>query len=154
MAHLAVTPLRCVSSLSGRQSAIFKGNKPSLLAAFLVTMALTNPVPGESQNSKPSSAGSRVASHTLIPSGHEQFAPYWTTESGWRTELQLRNNLAAGNLTVTPVLGAADGSEFPLSPVEGEKLGAADCSETHDNASKLSARDGSKGRTDWCLRRV
>jgi len=52
-----------------------------------------------------------------VPAAYEQFAPYWTTEAGWRSELQLRNNLAAGNLTVTPVLRAVDGTEFPLSPV-------------------------------------
>jgi len=47
----------------------------------------------------------------------EQFLPYWTTETGWRSELQLRNNLAAADLTVTPALRAPDGTETPLSPV-------------------------------------
>jgi len=47
----------------------------------------------------------------------EQFFPYWTTETGWRSELQLRNNLAAADLTVTPALRATDGTETPLSPV-------------------------------------
>lgn len=48
---------------------------------------------------------------------YEQFAPYWTAESGWRTELQMRNNRAQGDLTVTPVLRSESGSEFPLAPV-------------------------------------
>ena len=47
----------------------------------------------------------------------EQFAPYWTAEPGWRTELQLRNNRAQGDLTVTPFLRAGNGVEFPLAPV-------------------------------------
>lgn len=47
----------------------------------------------------------------------QQFLSYWTTETGWRTELQLRNNQIGRDLTVTPVLRAADGTETPLSPV-------------------------------------
>ena len=47
----------------------------------------------------------------------QQFASYWTTETGWRTELQLRNNQVSQILTVTPVLRTADGTETPLSPV-------------------------------------
>ena len=47
----------------------------------------------------------------------EQFLSYWTTETGWRTELQLRNNQVTQILSVTPVLRAADGTETSLSPV-------------------------------------
>jgi hypothetical protein len=47
----------------------------------------------------------------------ESFAPYWTSEPGWDTELQLKNNLASGPLTVTPVLRVASGEEIPLDPV-------------------------------------
>ncbi|MGB2592605.1 MAG: hypothetical protein WBG02_02890 [Candidatus Acidiferrum sp.] len=47
----------------------------------------------------------------------QQFISYWTTETGWRTELQLRNNQVGHILTVTPVLRAADGTETPLFPV-------------------------------------
>jgi hypothetical protein len=47
----------------------------------------------------------------------QQFASYWTTETGWRTELQLRNNQVSQILTVTPVLRTSDGTETPLSPV-------------------------------------
>ncbi len=109
MARFVFTPLGCASYLSR--------SRTSLFLAFLVTIALANPAPGQSQNSQPASGGSKVASHVPIPSAHEQFAPYWTTEAGWRSELQLRNNLAAGNLTVTPFLRAVDGTEFPLPPV-------------------------------------
>jgi hypothetical protein len=47
----------------------------------------------------------------------ESFVPYWTAEPGWDTELQLRNNLVAGSLTVTPVLRLVDGKEISLDPV-------------------------------------
>src|SRR4051812_43759023 len=48
---------------------------------------------------------------------HEQILAYWTTETGWKSELQLRNNLAAQELTVTPALRLPDGSETTLSAV-------------------------------------
>jgi hypothetical protein len=44
----------------------------------------------------------------------ESFAPYWTSEPGWTTELQLKNNLPSKPLTVTPVLRLASGQEIPL----------------------------------------
>lgn len=47
----------------------------------------------------------------------EQFISYWTTETGWRTELQLRNNQVNQILSVTPVLRTPDGTETSLSPV-------------------------------------
>ncbi len=45
------------------------------------------------------------------PKPQEVFAPCWIAEPGWETELQLKNNLAAGPLTVTPVLRLASGQE-------------------------------------------
>ncbi len=114
MARFAVTPLR--NAPSNLPSALLSCIRGALLLGCLTTILPIASL-GQSQNSKPASGGSKVASHVPIPSAHEQFAPYWTTEAGWRSELQLRNNLAAGNLTVTPVLRAADGTEFPLSPV-------------------------------------
>jgi hypothetical protein len=47
----------------------------------------------------------------------QQFISYWTTETGWRTELQLRNNAVAEDLTVTPALRLPDGTETSLAPV-------------------------------------
>ena len=47
----------------------------------------------------------------------EQYVGYWTTEPGWSTELQLRNNIEAGELTVTPAARTADGAETALPPV-------------------------------------
>jgi hypothetical protein len=51
------------------------------------------------------------------PKPQEVFAPYWIAEPGWETEFQLKNNLAAGPITVTPVLRLASGQEIPLDPV-------------------------------------
>jgi hypothetical protein len=56
-------------------------------------------------------------SHVAPLKDFEQFAPYWTAEGGWHTELQLRNNLASGNLVVTPSLRTADGTETALNPI-------------------------------------
>jgi hypothetical protein len=51
------------------------------------------------------------------PKPQELFASYWTSEPGWDTELQLKNNLASGSLTVTPVLRLLSAQEIPLDPV-------------------------------------
>ena len=61
-------------------------------------------------------AQSAPARHSEI-SAYEQYVAYWTTEPGWRTELQLRNNLDPGELTVAPALRTADGTETALPPV-------------------------------------
>jgi hypothetical protein len=42
---------------------------------------------------------------------------YWTTETGWNSVLQLRNNALIQDLTVTPVLHLADGAETSLASV-------------------------------------
>ena len=47
----------------------------------------------------------------------EQYIVYWTSEPGWRTELQLRNNRVSADLTVTPALRTASGAETALPPV-------------------------------------
>lgn len=51
------------------------------------------------------------------PSPHEVSAAYWTLESGWNTNLEMRNNLRSHELTITPVLRAAGGQELALAPV-------------------------------------
>src|SRR5271155_305319 len=51
------------------------------------------------------------------PSPQEVSAPYWTLESGWNTELEMRNNLRYWELTITPVLRSATGQELSLAPV-------------------------------------
>jgi len=36
------------------------------------------------------------------PSAQQMVVPYWTLESGWDTELEVRNNMAQQKLTITP----------------------------------------------------
>jgi hypothetical protein len=67
-------------------------------------------------------ASSNVVSPKVSPqkqsaAPQEVFAPYWTSEPGWDTELQMKNNLSAAPLTVTPVLRLSSGEEIPLDPV-------------------------------------
>jgi len=50
----------------------------------------------------------------LPAADQEQFIPYWTSETGWTSELQLKNNAAGSDLTVTPALRLPDGTESPL----------------------------------------
>ncbi len=59
---------------------------------------------------------SATLTHAVQPSAkpQESFAPYWTSEPGWATELQLKNNLSSKPLVVTPVLRLASGQEIPL----------------------------------------
>lgn len=85
----------------------------------LATVAAAQQVPASSPSeTEAAQRRARVAAAGVIPTkGFEQFVPYWTVEGGWHTDLQLRNNLSAGNLVVTPVLRTADGTETPLLPV-------------------------------------
>src|SRR6202451_3738780 len=59
------------------------------------------------------------AAFAVKPSAKPQevFAPFWTSDPGWETELQLKNNLPSESLTVTPVLRLASGEEVALDPV-------------------------------------
>lgn len=65
------------------------------------------------------SSDSQASRSSTAPPAEDQrqFISYWTTETGWRTELQLRNNQVGQTLTVTPVLRSVDGTETPLPPV-------------------------------------
>ena len=60
----------------------------------------------------------KIAAAKVFPlKDFAQYIPYWTAEGGWHTELQLRNNLSADSLTVTPALRTPDGTETPLQPL-------------------------------------
>jgi hypothetical protein len=61
--------------------------------------------------------GTELSSKAPALVDQQQFLPYWTTETGWHSELQLRNNLAFRELTVTPALRTPDGTETVLAPV-------------------------------------
>lgn len=71
-----------------------------------------------------SSGGQTTAGRVSLPplplppaTDQEQFLPYWTTEPGWASEIQLRNDQAGQDLTVTPVLRSSNGAETNLLPI-------------------------------------
>ena len=81
-------------------------------AAILLATALF-PVMLPAQNS------TSATQSNAIPAAADQtqFISYWTTETGWHSELQLRNNLVDHELTVAPALRLADGTETVLAPI-------------------------------------
>ncbi|HEY6413786.1 MAG TPA: hypothetical protein VIX42_08865 [Edaphobacter sp.] len=85
----------------------------------LLFLPLLRVFPLDAQNSTQSSPSNNQSKnqHGVVPQDYEQFIPYWITEGNWHSELQLRNNLRTAELTVTPSLRAADGSEFALPAV-------------------------------------
>jgi hypothetical protein len=93
--------------------------RPLLFAALLfLGLAPLATRPASAQ----SSAGPPKFSKRPIPPqppevDQEQAIAYWTTETGWISELHLRNNAATLDLTVTPVLRLADGAETNLAAV-------------------------------------
>lgn len=84
-----------------------------LLVLSAITAAQSLPI---SSSDKPVLSKAALA-HLSEVSDFDQYVGYWTAESGWHTELQLRNNLDANDLIVTPALRAANGTETELPPV-------------------------------------
>jgi hypothetical protein len=87
-----------------------------LLAGPSIGAAQNSPQPHPSESTELHSIRSSSARLSEI-SAFEQYVVYWTTEPGWRTELQLRNNLESSDLTVTPALRTPDGTETALPAV-------------------------------------
>jgi hypothetical protein len=84
----------------------------------------------------------------LAPKSQESFAPYWTSEPGWTTELQLKNNLPSTPLTVTPVLRLASGNEILLDPATIPPNSSVSVSVNEEllaHASDLLSQPGSYG---------
>src|ERR1700730_4422113 len=73
-------------------------------------MALTQTASRQSRSGPPPPAPQPASAD------QEQFISYWTTETGWRSELELRDNTATSDLTVTP-LRTPNGVETSLAPV-------------------------------------
>lgn len=95
---------------------------PWLAVLVCLTISLAPPKPTSAQSSARAANTSRSSapphSHAEPPAAdQEQVLSYWTSETGWHTELQLRNNAVGRNLTVTPVLRLADGAETSLAAV-------------------------------------
>lgn len=89
-----------------------------VLAIVLVIVSLGFAVPASSQSGPPPIPKDKKfpAPSTLPASQQEEVLSYWSTEMGWSSELQLRNN-SLQDLTVTPALRLADGTETPLAAV-------------------------------------
>ena len=92
-------------------------------AVLLTASAFLPAIPSISQT--PSTSLPRVTqkmSQTVparkAPSDQEIVAPFWTTEPGWNSRLEIRNNLAQSDLEVTPVLRIFDGRELTLPSVK------------------------------------
>src|SRR5712664_1333489 len=83
-----------------------------LLMAAVCTLGSLAQTPELKQ---PSPGSVRVYPQVEI-ADREQIVAYWTSETGWKSELQLRNNQSK-DLTVTPALRLSDGSETSLLPI-------------------------------------
>ena len=93
--------------------------RPLLLPALLsLGLALLATRPANAQSStNPPKPQQHPTPPPPEPTPQEQFVAYWTSETGWSSELQLRNNTVGQDLTVTPVLRLANGAETTLTPV-------------------------------------
>jgi hypothetical protein len=89
---------------------------PVLILAALVSLALAQPRAAFGQ-SNPKVPSPQQLAKGPQPVDQEQFVSYWTSETGWKSELQLRNNALGQDLTVTPALRLPDGTEAALAPV-------------------------------------
>ena len=92
-----------------------------LMLVTCLTIALPAVGYGQQAAQPDTKAAAIRAKHDLAAAAHviplrefEQFAPYWTAEAGWHTDLQLRNNLASDSLTVRASLRTPDGAETDL----------------------------------------
>jgi hypothetical protein len=71
------------------------------------------------------------AAHTPPPAvPQEVFAPFWSVQPGWQTELMIGNNTGS-KITVVPVLRSRAGVETKLEPIEmapndGQMISVAD----------------------------
>ncbi len=81
-----------------------------------LTLLVTQGAPAQTPAGPP-----KAQQHPIPPppvaTDQEATVAYWTTETGWMSELQLRSNAVGQDLTVTPVLRLADGAETRLAPV-------------------------------------
>ena len=84
------------------------------LLAILAALCFVFPNPSVARQS---SAAPVVQRDPPAATAQEQYLVYWTTETGWSTELLLRNNAESGQLTITPALRTPDGKETALPAV-------------------------------------
>jgi hypothetical protein len=90
--------------------------RPGLFLGTIMLISLLQSPRGLAQ-AAPGQQGTPPVHPVPNPTDRELVLAYWTTETGWKSELQLRNNQGAQDLTVIPVLRIANGSETALAPV-------------------------------------
>jgi len=88
-----------------------------LATLFASLLIATLPAICQTPQPKFPKPGTRVGLAEWKPTPQEVMASYWSLEPGWNTELEIRNNLAERQLTVTPVLRTAAGREVVLPDV-------------------------------------
>lgn len=93
-----------------------RSRRVALTLAVFVCAALSQPDHALAQSGQSSPSLPQVVK-TPQPAAQEQYVSYWTTEPGWNTELQLRNNLDSSDLTVVPAVRTAAGVETALPSV-------------------------------------
>ena len=103
---------------------MFRGSRTILVPVLVLAVAFalfSAPAAAQGPPASPSDSDKTALhkpfAHSQEVRAFEQYLVYWTTEPGWRTELQLRNNLELGELSVTPALRTADGTETALPAV-------------------------------------
>jgi hypothetical protein len=120
-----------------------------LSVAFATVVVAQQPSQVEQQRLADETRPSLVpAARILSMKALEQHAAYWTSEPGWDTALQLKDNLASAPLTVTPILRLASGQEIPLTPVTISANASVSISvnqELREHAPDLLSQPGSYG---------
>jgi hypothetical protein len=114
-------PIQCPERQSPQNKRGHRGFRhcPSFLGSAFLTLVLSAAGQSAAPPDRPPSLPKDkiFPAPSILPSiAQEEVLPYWTAETGWASELQLRNNSLV-NLTVSPALRMSDGSEVELSPV-------------------------------------
>jgi hypothetical protein len=99
------------------RTALFSCLLSLLVIPALLLVLMLRPVRSAPARASVSSQVSLQSNKPPAPVDQEQFISYWTTETGWHSELQLRNVLSHQDLAVTPSLRTPDGEETALGSV-------------------------------------
>lgn len=85
------------------------------IVSACLAFSFLSPAPGQTTTSNFRDA---LNSKPFPPATDQELInPYWTTDTGWKTELQLRHNQQSRSLTVAPALRRPDGRETSLTSI-------------------------------------
>ena len=102
-------------NLAWRLATLFRSFR--IFSTTLLLLVASPVLVAQHQPPNPQPKPTVIGPPKTAPSPQQTFVSYWTLEPGWNTELEMRNNMAQGKLTITPVLRTATGQEIPLIPV-------------------------------------